>query len=133
MCHPFAVSRGLSSANSHDESPRATQRRKSTAYQGDSTLSHRALVPHTALRQAADRIHALAWHPNDGVDPAPTSAASVDHDAGQKGGRSRRVNARGGCPTPHAFTGRMGLDPSPCEPPLTTRCFVRLQKEQMKS
>ena len=57
-------------------------------------------------------VQALAWHPDDGVDPSPIAPASVDHDAGLEGGSSRRLkNERGGRPTPHAFTGRMGLDP----------------------
>src|SRR5438093_8885482 len=112
MCHPFALSRGSSSADSHHESPGTAQRGKSSTHESNPALSHRALVPHAALRQLADRVLALAWHPDDGVDAPPTAPASVDHDAGQKGGTSRRVTARGGCPTPHAFTGRMGLDRS---------------------
>ena len=65
------------------------------------------------LRQLGDRVQALAWHPDDGVDAAPTSSASVDHDSGEEGGNSRRLIPRGGCPTPHASTGNLGLDRKP--------------------
>src|ERR1700730_14671272 len=110
MCHPFALSRGPSSADSHDESLGTAERRKSSSDQSDSALSYGALVPHAALRQLADRVQALAWHSDDGVVPSPTSTASVGHDSGQKGGRGCRLNAEGGFQRLNAFTGNLGLD-----------------------
>src|SRR5688572_1720366 len=111
MCDPFALSRGPSSADSYDESLGTAERGKSSSHQSDSALSDGALVPHAALCQLADRVQALAWHSDDRVDHSPTSTASVGYDPGQEGERSRRLNVRGGCPTPRAFTGSLGLDP----------------------
>src|ERR1700682_1292655 len=110
MCHPFALSRGPSSADSHDESLGTAERRKSASDQSDSALSYGALVPHAALRQFADRVQALARYSDDGVVPSPTSTASVGHDSDQKGGRSRRVTTRGGFQRLNPFTGNLGLD-----------------------
>src|SRR3984893_11562768 len=110
MRDALALPGGPSSTDSHDESFGTVERRKSPAHQGDPALSHRALVSDAALRQLTDCVQTLAWHPDDRVEPSPTSTASVDHDSDTEGGRSRRLTAGGGCPTPHAFTGRIGLD-----------------------
>src|SRR5205814_8644864 len=108
VCHVFAVPRGASPADSHDESTRAPQRRKPPADESHPAIPNRALVPRIVICELDHGIEALARDPDDRVGrealaPTPRRDRSPDERGSRCVTRPRRQ------PTPWRFYRRIRL------------------------